>query len=152
MHGVASGDPLPTSVILWTRVTPTPEAVPGSGIGPDVGLRWQVASDEDFAELVAEGTVTATADTDHTVHVDPFGLHPDSVYFYRFIVAEVAEAAEGSAADSIAGAVSPVGRTRTTPADDSDAERLRLAVCSCANFEAGYFSAYSDIAQRAEAG
>ena len=54
-HGVASGDPHPTSVILWTRLTPTPDATPGSGRGPRVAVRWQVARDRRFTEVVAQG-------------------------------------------------------------------------------------------------
>lgn len=142
MHGVASGDPLPASVILWTRVTPDPAAVPGSGEGPDVRVGWEVATDEDFARIVRSGAATATAATDHTVHVDPFGLAPDTVHFFRFTVLDGPHA----------GRVSRTGRTRTAPADDADPSRLRLAVCSCANFESGYFGAYSDIARRAWAG
>src|SRR6266540_5495494 len=51
LHGVASGDPLPTCVVLWTRVTPTPDALPGSGTGPVVTVRWQVRSEEHTSEL-----------------------------------------------------------------------------------------------------
>ena len=43
LHGVASGDPLPDGILLWTRVTPTAEAVPGSGLGPDTEVAWTVA-------------------------------------------------------------------------------------------------------------
>src|SRR5512144_2322815 len=59
-HGVASGDPHPTSVILWTRVTPTPDAAPGSGKGPRVAVRWQVAKDRRFSDIVAKGSFTTT--------------------------------------------------------------------------------------------
>jgi len=142
MHGVASGDPVPNSVILWTRVTPTPECVPGSGLGPDVNVRWEVAADPEFRRLARAGATTTRAAHDHTVHVDPFGLQPDTVYWYRFTVLD----------GEHAGRVSRAGRTRTAPADEADVGKLSLAVCSCANFEAGYFSAYSDIARRAHAG
>ncbi|MFB7949758.1 PhoD-like phosphatase N-terminal domain-containing protein, partial [Kitasatospora phosalacinea] len=100
LHGVASGDPLPDGVLLWTRLTPTPDAAPGSGLGPDTAVRWQVATDRDFTALVATGTVTTTAATDHTVKADVRGLHPDTAYWYRFTTAD--------------GATSPAGRTRTT--------------------------------------
>src|SRR4051812_43987022 len=56
-HGVASGDPLPDGILLWTRVTPTPDAVPGSGRGADVTVRWQVAADAAFATIVGSGAV-----------------------------------------------------------------------------------------------
>ena len=66
-HGVASGDPYPDSVVLWTRVTPTSAATPGSGKGPDVTVRWQVARDRDFHREVRQGTFRTSAKRDHSV-------------------------------------------------------------------------------------
>ncbi|MFD7205233.1 alkaline phosphatase D family protein [Streptomyces sp. NPDC059893] len=138
LHGVASGDPLPDGILLWTRVTPTPDAVPGSGKGPDTDVGWEVAQDKDFRQVVAHGTTTARASADHTVKADVRGLLPASVYYFRFSV-------EGTQ-----GAVSPVGRTRTAPALDAQAAGVRFGVVSCANWEAGYFSAYRHLAARAD--
>ncbi|MER7754003.1 alkaline phosphatase D family protein [Kitasatospora sp. NPDC097643] len=135
LHGIASGDPLPDGVLLWTRVTPTPEAVPGSTLGPDTEVRWELAADQAFTRVVASGTVTATAATDHTVKADVRGLTPDTTYWYRFTA--------GSS-------TSPVGRTHTTPAADAALARLRFGVASCANWEAGYFSAYRHLAARGD--
>ncbi|WP_371496473.1 alkaline phosphatase [Kitasatospora sp. NBC_00374] len=135
LHGLASGDPLPDGILLWTRVTPTPDAVPGSGRGPDVEVGWQLSTDRSFTAVVASGTVTATATTDHTVKADVRGLRPDTDYWYRFT------------AD---GVTSPAARTRTTPAADAALSRLRLGVASCANWEAGYFSAYRHLAARGD--
>ena len=56
-HGVASGDPLPGGILLWTRVTPTAESVPGSGAGPDVSVAWQIAADAAFSTVVQAGEV-----------------------------------------------------------------------------------------------
>lgn len=137
VHGVASGDPIPDSVILWTRVTPTEEALPGSGVGPAVTVEWEVARDEGMRDVVKRGHAHATADHDHTVHVDPHGLEPDTVYFYRFLVD---------------GASSPIGRTKTAPAANASPDKLTFGVASCANWESGFFSAYRDIAQRARGG
>ena len=138
LHGVASGDPLPDRVILWTRVTPSRDALPGSGLGEDVELEWQLDTSEDFKNPQT-GTVVAIASADHTVHVDPTGLSPDTEYFYRFIVQS----------GEHAGATSPVGRTLTAPAEDAEIEQLNLAIASCANWESGFFNAYGDMAQRA---
>ncbi|MEK0100622.1 alkaline phosphatase D family protein [Streptomyces sp. A475] len=138
LHGVASGDPLPDGILLWTRVTPTPDAVPGSGKGPDTDVRWEVAQDKDFRQVVAHGTITARASADHTVKADVRGLLPASVYYFRFC------------AQSPQGAVSPVGRTRTAPALDAQAAGIRFGVVSCANWEAGYFSAYRHLAARTD--
>ena len=135
LHGVASGDPLPDGVLLWTRVTPSPEAVPGSGLGADVRVDWEVAEDRGFARVVASGATTAGAAADHTVKADVRGLRPATAYFFRF---------------TAGGTVSPTGRTRTAPAADSAAPGVRFGVVSCANYEAGHFSAYRHLAARAD--
>ena len=138
LHSVASGDPFPDSVVLWTRVTPTPEALPGSGLGPATRVAWEVGTDPDFSYTVTAGEVLSEAEHDHTIKVVAAGLAPAITYYYRFIVLD------GPAA----GAVSRTGRTRTAPAVEAEPERLRFAVCSCSNFEAGYFRAYRDMADR----
>ncbi|MDR7329905.1 alkaline phosphatase D family protein [Corynebacterium guangdongense] len=140
-HGVASGDPLPDTVILWTRVTPGEDAVPGSGRGEDVRLRWEIATDEAFTRIIGSGETVVTAATDHTVHVDPWGLEPDTEYFYRFTVFT----------GRYTGTVSPVGRTHTAPAFAATVESMNIAVASCANWESGYFAAYRDMAARGRA-
>lgn len=141
LHGVASGDPLPDRVVLWTRVTPSREALPGSGLGEDVELEWQIDTSEDFGNPQS-GSVTTSADSDHTVHVDPDGLEPETEYFYRFVVKS----------GEFEGATSPVGRTLTAPEADASVDNLNLAIASCANWESGFFAAYGDMAQRARAG
>jgi alkaline phosphatase D len=120
-HGLASGDPLPDRVILWTRVSPTAASFPGSSAGPVVDVRWQVATDPGFRRVVASGTAVTGPEADHTVKVDAPGLAPATWYWYRFV---------------LDGVRSPVGRTRTAPAPDSAVAGLRLGVVSCANYEA----------------
>src|SRR3954468_19665241 len=66
-HGIASGDPLPGGILLWTRVTPTADAVPGSGLGPAVTVDWQIAPDATFAHVVQAGRVATGPERDHTV-------------------------------------------------------------------------------------
>lgn len=137
-HSVASGDPLPDAVVLWTRVTPSPDAVPGSGVGEPVAVRWEVAADPEFRQITAAGQLTTDASRDHTVKVDAQGLAAATTYFFRFT------ALDGPAR----GAVSRVGRTRTAPHPGVDPGRLRFGVCSCSNYEAGYFRAYRELADR----
>lgn len=137
MHGVASGDPLEDSVIIWTRVTVSEDAVPGSGKGDKAQVKWEVATDRNFQNIASQGTVTATAESDHTVKVDAKGLKPAKDYFYRFIWD---------------GKTSPVGKTHTAPAATAHLEEYKLAVASCANWECGYFGSYRGMAQQAEAG
>ncbi|MEV8591930.1 alkaline phosphatase D family protein [Streptomyces sp. NPDC052012] len=135
LHGVASGDPLPDGILLWTRVTPVPEATPGSGTGPDTEVSWTVARDKAFTDVVAKGSTLATAASDHTVKADIRGLRPATDYWFRF---------------SAGGTDSPVGRTRTAPAADAAVTGLRFGVVSCANWEAGHFAAYRHLAARGD--
>ena len=72
-HGVASGDPLPSAVVIWTRVTPGPAATPGSGVGVRVDGRWEVALDAGFTRILHQGPFTTTIGRDHTVKVDVTG-------------------------------------------------------------------------------
>ncbi len=71
--GVASGDPLPDSVLLWTRLGA--RAVPGGRRhGHRAGhVEWEVALDEYFAAVLFRGTAEAHAEYNHSVHVDVQG-------------------------------------------------------------------------------
>ena len=130
-YGVASGDPLPEGVVLWTRVTPAPEATPGSGKGGSVGVTWWVR--DTTGRVVRRGTVRTGPERDHTVKVDVRGLEPDRVYGYGF---------------SLGSASSPVGSTRTAPVPAAKNARLRFGMVSCSNYTGGYFSAYRHLAAR----
>ena len=132
-HGVASGDPLPRRVVLWTRVTPSREATPGSGRGPRVTVTWQVARDAKFRKVVRQGKVATGPGRDHTVKVDADRLSPSTEYYFRFLHEGVA---------------SPTGRTKTAPRKRADNGNLRFGVVSCSNLPAGYFSAYRHLARR----
>ena len=134
-HGVASGDPHPRSVVLWSRVTPTPQSTPGSGQGPQVEVTWQMARDREFRRIVRRGTVRTGSSRDHTVKLEATGLEPAVTYFYRF---------------RFDGVTSRIGRTRTAPAPHATPRRLRFGVVSCSNYEAGYFSAYRHLARRGD--
>ncbi len=130
--GVASGDPLPDGVVLWTRLAPKPLEI-GSGMTPEpVEVSWQIAEDEAMARVVKGGTVTATADWSHSVHVEVEGLRPDRWYWYQF---------------KAGSEVSPKGRTRTAPPVDAAPDRLRFAFASCQHYEAGLFPAYKHMAK-----
>ncbi|MGW3991534.1 alkaline phosphatase D family protein [Streptomyces sp. NPDC004830] len=130
--GVASGDPLPDSVLLWTRLAPEPFAEDG-GLGQErVVVYWEVAIDEWFALVEQQGAATAHPEYAHSVHVDVKGLSPDSTYYYRFRVGAW---------------ISPVGRTRTAPAPGGDADTLRLAAVACQAYQDGYYTAHRHLAQ-----
>ena len=137
-YGVASGDPTAEAVVIWTRATPPapagqPVATPGSGRGQPMSVRWEVALDPDFDEVVAKGRVRTSATSDHTVKIDVDDLEPYTRYWYRF---------------RAGGQLSPVGRTQTAPDEAGKVHALRLALVSCSNYTGGYFSAYRSIARR----
>lgn len=124
--GVASGTPCADGFVLWTRLCPDP--LHGGGMGTmQVPLRWEVATDEHFGNVVRSGQWYAMAGLGHSAHVPVSGLAPDRWYWYRFIAGNE---------------VSPTGRTRTLPAADAAVDRLRFALASCQHFEMGYFGAY----------
>ncbi|MCB9548902.1 MAG: alkaline phosphatase D family protein [Myxococcales bacterium] len=124
-HGVASGDPLPDAVVLWSRVTPAED-------GP-VEVFWEVATAPDFLQRTAVGTAEASEARDYTVKIDATGLAAGTTYYYRF---------------HAQGRVSPIGRTRTAPT--GAVSGLRFAVVSCASLAHGYFHAYRHVAERAD--
>jgi alkaline phosphatase D len=119
-HGVASADPLPDGVLLWTRCT--------TGGLATVAVDWWIGLSEE--EVVARGRAEASAEHDFTVHVDVGSLEPATTYYYGF---------------SYGDERSPVGRTRTAPAAG---ESLRLGLTSCAYWSCGFFNAYANLAAR----
>ena len=131
--GVASGSPLPDSVILWTRILHDPlNAAATSPVAFPV--RWELAHDEAFTRIAAKGTANAVPALAHSVHVDVKGLEPARWYWYRFMIGD---------------AVSPTGRTRTAPAPDAMPASMKLAVASCQHWEFGSYAAHRHIAQAA---
>ncbi|MFT7685499.1 MAG: alkaline phosphatase D [Candidatus Azotimanducaceae bacterium] len=119
-HGVASGDPDQSSVVIWTRVSVTTEDAP---------CNWFVASDAGFKNIVAKGQVIANNKRDFTVKVLVENLSAGQEYFYRF---------------DANGASSMVGQTKTL--ESGHLEDLTLAVATCSNYSFGYFNAYESIA------
>jgi alkaline phosphatase D len=129
--GVASGDPLPDGVVLWTRLAPEPLTGGGMGTRP-VDVEWLVARDDAMKDVVRSGTITALPELAHSVHAEVSGLDPDRVYWYRF---------------RAGGAESPIGRTRTAPSARSAPEAIRFAFASCQNYAQGYYTAHANLAR-----
>lgn len=127
--GVASGDPTPDGFVIWTRLAPKP--LDGGGMPHEnLQVRWQVADDESFTKIAAEGTAVATPELAHSVHVEVPGLEANRWFHYRFMFGD---------------AESPTGRARTAPAADAAPNGLKLAFASCQHFESGYYTAYKHM-------
>lgn len=130
--GLASGDPLPDGVVLWTRLAPQP-LTPDGGMGVNpVQVDWEIAEDDSFRHVVQRGTATANVEWAHSVHVEVTGLKPDRWYWYRFKAGRE---------------TSGVGRTRTAPPPGTTPDRLRFAFASCQRYENGYYTALDHLAQ-----
>ncbi|SEF60023.1 alkaline phosphatase D [Nonomuraea solani] len=132
--GIASGEPLPDGVMLWTRLAVDPLNTdpkrPGGMAPRAVEVSWQLAEDERFTRVVRQGAIQALPVWAHSVHVRVTGLRPGTDYFYRF---------------RTGGGQSAVGRTRT--ADDPVSSRpVRFAVASCQRYEHGFYTAYRHLA------
>jgi alkaline phosphatase D len=125
-NGVASGDPSPDSVIIWTRVVP-----PTTG---PVSVRYEVATDNKFTSAIATGTVEAVSDWDHTLRIRVEGLEPYTHYYYRFF------ALDGRSA---------VGRTKTAPLPEQDVP-VRFAVASCQDFVGRWYHSWRSLASEPE--
>jgi alkaline phosphatase D len=128
--GVASGEPWPDGVVLWTRLAPQPLAEDGGMAAEPVRVLWQVAEDEGFARIVRAGAATADPSAAHSVHVEVTGLKPARGYFYRFIAG---------------GQASPVGRTRTAPARGAAVDAFRFCFGSCQRYDVGHYAAWRHI-------
>jgi alkaline phosphatase D len=129
--GVASGDPLPDGVVLWTRLAPKP--LEGGGMPmTNVTVDWEIARDPRFGSIAQKGTTLARPELGHSVHVEVNGLEPGREYWYRF-----------RAGDEL----SQTGRTKTAPPAGAPVDRLRFGVCGCNHYEMGYFTAFRRIAE-----
>ncbi|PIM72898.1 alkaline phosphatase [Streptomyces sp. JV178] len=131
--GVASGDPLPTSVLLWTRLAPKPYEPDGGLPAERVVVRWEIARDDDFRRVVRRGATLAHPEFHHTVHVEVPFLDPGREYYYRFRAGSW---------------ISDTGRTRTAPGRGhlSGASGLSFAAVSCQRYDQGYYTAYRHLA------
>lgn len=131
--GVASGEPVPDGVVIWTRLAPVPLADDGLGGMPwrTVDVEWEVASDDRFHRIEQRGMAVATPESAHAVHVELTGLRPGTEYYYRF---------------RAAGYLSGIGRTRTAPQPGA-LTPVTMCFASCSNYEQGWFTGYRRLAE-----
>lgn len=123
-HGIASGDPLTDSVIIWTRALPEDTTT-----HTELEVNFEVATDENFSNIVNNGTHTVNQQTDFILKVDVQNLAAGTDYFYRF---------------TSNGKTSAIGQTKTLPDDSASLSQVKFAVFSCSNYPTGYFNAYTE--------
>ena len=128
--GVASGDPLPDGLLLWTRLATAPLEFGGGIAERAIPVGWELAEDAGFRRVVQTGATEARAEAGHSVHVEVTGLQPGRPYWYRF---------------TAQGQRSATGRSRTTPAAGS-AQPVRFVNAGCQMYEHGHFTAWRHIA------
>ncbi|MEV0256658.1 alkaline phosphatase D family protein [Streptomyces sp. NPDC050732] len=130
--GVASGDPQPSSVLLWTRLAPAPYEPDGGLPRERVTVDWELAHDARFRRVARRGKVVAHPEFSHTVHVEADHLDAGRTYYFRFRTGRW---------------ISETGRTRTAPPTGSRPGTLTLAAVSCQAYHDGYFTAYKHLAK-----
>ena len=82
-------------------------------------------------DIVGKGNAKARPEYAHSVHIDVRGLDADTEYYYRF---------------KIGPDRSPVGRTKTAPAEGAEVDEFRFAFASCQNYPFGYYTAHDHLA------
>lgn len=130
--GVASGEPTPDGMVLWTRLLPPHALDAEHAWAGTLTVHWELAEDERFARIVRHGATSALPELGHSVHVEVHGLQPGRWYYYRFMHGQ---------------AVSTVGRTRTAPQTQDLEAKLRIVQASCQRWEHGFYAAWRQAAQ-----
>lgn len=120
LHGVASGDPLTNSIIIWTRLTP-------DKLLAELKLDYEVSKSNTFDVLTHSGSLSTKKTEDYTVKIDLQNLEENTVYYYRFKSNEK---------------TSIIGKTKTLSSSPS---QVKFAVFSCANYPNGYFNGYKEV-------
>ncbi|OLL23537.1 Alkaline phosphatase D [Neolecta irregularis DAH-3] len=129
-HGVASGDPLPDAVILWTKVTPATETT------ETICVEWSIFPEHNPSRIADSGHVLTSFEVDYTVKVEARNLCSLTTYYYKFNVCNTNQ-------------TSPIGRTKTVPrTGDHVPQNLKFAVYSCSNYPAGFFNAFGNPARK----
>jgi len=129
--GVASGDPRPDSVVIWTRLARETLGNARSRNEP-VAVDYEIAETANFSTIYRKGSAAALPELGYSVHLDLQGLNPGKEYYYRWM---------------LGGEVSNVGRTKTAPALDATTESFRFGFASCQQYEHGYFTALDHMAK-----
>ncbi|BAZ33435.1 phosphodiesterase/alkaline phosphatase D [Cylindrospermum sp. NIES-4074] len=125
-QSVASGEPQPHGITLWTRV-----------VSPQPGLiqvGFEVSPDPEFKAIALRGVTQTDASKDYTLkaNLNSPHLQPSTTYYYRFIYK---------------GTASKTGRFKTLPASTTEVTRVRFAYTSCQDYTNGYYNVQRFLAE-----
>jgi len=128
LQSVASGDPQPNGIVLWTRIAPTAMGAPSAG-----NIAWQIAADSGFTSILVQGVATVDPASDNTVKlpISNTVLAPYTVYYYRFLYNQIP---------------SRTGRFKTLPAATAELAQLKIGYVVCQDYNNGYYTALSYLA------
>lgn len=160
-HGIASGDPFPDSVIIWTRIAPSlvssnsnvtvqgpvplynhdTETYIKADANP-ICVNWKLMpAAGNSTTAVSTGTAYTTGDIDYTVKVR------SNLRIMAIPTPSCTDACQVEATGltpftayryqfTVCGSnkTSPIGLTKTAPAYDADIDQVKLAVFSCSNY------------------
>lgn len=130
--GVASGDPLPSAVVIWTRLAPEPLEKDGGLPDRHIPVNWKVATDEELHNVVKSGAAHARPENAHSIHVDVQGLEPRTEYYYQFRAGQ---------------ATSPIGQTKTAPTPSTSVDEFNFGFTSCQRYVAGHYTSHKHLAE-----
>ncbi len=125
-QSVASGDPQPDGIVLWTRI---------SNLNAGTTVAYEIARDATFRDPILRGKAQTSKDKDNVAKVqidNRSELDPFQTYYYRFIYN---------------GYASLTGRFKTLPAPDASVERVRFGYISCQDYTNGYYTALAYLAE-----
>ena len=122
-QSIASGDPSPSGIVLWTRINPD--------YIQDKKVKYQIAEDKDFNNIVVEGYEDINTDGNHTVKVFIDNqLNSWRTYYYRFIYQNT---------------TSKVGRFKTLPEENQNIQEIKFVYLSCQDYANGYYTSYPHV-------
>ncbi len=130
-QSIASGDPRPNGVVLWSRVDPSQQTAASDDV-----VAWQMGTSASFTAgtVLIEGVAMLTEATDNTVKIPVSNtvLQPFTQYYYRFL---------------FNGVPSRTGTCKTLPAPTANLAQLKLGYVVCQDFGNGYYNALGYLAQ-----
>lgn len=129
--GIASGDPEADGFVIWTRLVKNVKLANGAIPESPQEVKWEIASDKSFSNIVQEGNTKTDPFWAHSVHIEVQNLEANKNYYYRFKTGSF---------------YSPVGRSKTTPANTDKLDELNFAILSCQSYLGGYYTAHEHLA------